>query len=49
MVDPGALTGSIEAATTVGLVLVEAVVLYVVYGAVTRLASSRVQRALGDE
>jgi hypothetical protein len=49
MPGPALLAASIGVPTTVGIVLVEAVVLYVVYGAATRPAGPHVQRLLGGE
>jgi hypothetical protein len=43
------LSASGQAAATVGLVLVESMVLYVGYGVVTRAAGPHLQRALGEQ
>jgi hypothetical protein len=43
------LTGSAQAAALVGLVLVEAMLLYVGYGALTRVLSPTIYRLIGDE
>lgn len=43
------LTGSAQAAATVGLVLAEAVALYVGYGALSSVAGSALIDALGGE
>ncbi|ELZ32039.1 hypothetical protein C474_07742 [Halogeometricum pallidum JCM 14848] len=42
-------SGSVEAITTIGLVLVEAVVLYVGYGALSSLVGQTVLDAVGGE
>jgi hypothetical protein len=44
-----AASGSMEAAVTVGIVLAEAIVLYVGYGALGGLVESAVLDALGGE
>ncbi|WP_336023901.1 DUF7512 family protein [Halobellus salinisoli] len=54
MVDIGALLGAsgegtMQALTLVGAVLVEAIILYVGYGAVTRTLEPTVRRALSSE
>jgi hypothetical protein len=43
------LSGPAQAAATVGVVFLEAIVLYVGYGALTRLGASTVLDALGGE
>ena len=43
------LSGSTEAAATVGIVLVEALALYVGYGTLTGTVGSAVVRAVGGE
>lgn len=43
------LSGSTQAAATVGLVLAEAVLLYVGYGALSSTVASRVIEAVGGE
>ncbi|ESP90125.1 DUF7512 family protein [Candidatus Halobonum tyrrellensis] len=43
------LSGSAEAAATVGVVFVEALALYVGYGAITGAVGSAVVRAVGGE
>jgi len=54
MADVGALLGAsgegtMQAVTLVGAVLVEAMILYVGYGALTRALEPTVRKALGDE
>ncbi|WP_458187266.1 DUF7512 family protein [Haladaptatus sp. NG-WS-4] len=46
MVDIGALGADVESLTTVGIVLVEAIVLYVGYGALTRVAGDGIMDAI---
>ncbi|MFC7203737.1 hypothetical protein ACFQJC_09435 [Haloferax namakaokahaiae] len=43
------LTGSTQAVALVGLVLVEAMLLYVGYGALTRALSPTIHNLIGDE
>ena len=44
-----ALSGSVEAAATVGLVLTEAIVLYVGYGALSGLAEPTILDVVGGD
>lgn len=43
------LSGSAQAAATVGLILSEAIALYIGYGALTRITGSTVHEALGGD
>ncbi|ELZ91197.1 hypothetical protein C440_12824 [Haloferax mucosum ATCC BAA-1512] len=43
------LTGNVQAAVLVGIVLTEAMVLYVGYGAMTRALGPSVKKAIGGE
>ncbi|WP_457590066.1 DUF7512 family protein [Halalkalicoccus salilacus] len=49
MIGPEILGSSAQAVATIGLVLAEAITLYVGYGAVTRLASPTALELLGGE
>lgn len=49
MIGPEILGSSAQAVATVGFVLVEAIMLYVGYGAVTRLVSPAALNLLGGE
>lgn len=49
MVGIETLSGSTQAVATVGLILSEAITLYIGYGALTRIAGSTVHEALGGD
>ncbi|WP_449405053.1 DUF7512 family protein [Halegenticoccus soli] len=49
MFEIGLTSGSVEAVSTVGLVLGEAITLYIGYGILTHIASSTVLEALEGE
>ncbi|WP_164974814.1 DUF7512 family protein [Halegenticoccus tardaugens] len=49
MFEIGLLGGSVQAVITVGLVLSEAIILYIGYGALSQVASSTVLEALEGE
>ncbi len=47
MIDVASLPSAVQAAILIGTVLVEAIILYVAYGALTNAVGPRVKRALG--